>query len=501
MIGKKLFLSISCLMLVHFCLCFQAFGQSDSRNRSDSANDNSDRPVTDSYFAFEAKVNEFVESNLGKLMFNAGRSDEVLQRFLQAKSIRGVIGMPEDINRLLEASGRPPFDWYLEFELVDREAREGLEEWLEKVAVKENEKAPFKYTMTMQTPSGEFSSYYVIDKDIVVYATGFPYQSARLPDITPDCQKLLKASSKQAVATLAIDLKSAAKLMDSGEKLAEGMNQTEVLSWLETMRDAEGATVSLFLGDPNRVTAEIECNSEKNAKEIESLITKLASKGLESQRGRGQAEPMTIQILESMKTKVNGRKIELTASISNKVVTQAENAAERMMLSNNLKQIALSMHNFHAAMGTMPFQPQPGQDETLSWRIRVLPFINEEQLHSEFDFTQPWDSPKNRALIDKAPEIFGKDGKTNMRWIKSDIKSFEDITNGTSNTICFIYSPDSVPWTQNNDMTTFEALAMFAALKPDETIIASMYDGSVRVISRQMDVSQFEAMLIPRKDD
>ncbi len=502
MFRRNLWSQIACIWFCIVAIPTVSQGQGRVDGGASPAAANSDHLVGETYVAFQVQIEKFIESSLGQLFYNPDRGDEATKQLFKAKSVRGAIALPDDINRFVEPSSAPPFDWYLEFELDDPEAQQALEKWLTTNAIKETDNNPPKYNVTVQLPDGELTYYYVIDGDTVTFASsGFPFRKSEFPELTASCEKLLKASNKNAIATMVIDMKAGHKLMDSAKKLAETMNQGDVLSWLATLRGAEGLTASLVLGDPNRLSLEFDCNSDKSANAIESLITELVAKGLESQRAVSRPEPMVMKILDSVKSKVNGRLVEVTASIDEKIMNRMQENSERIMLMNNLKQIGLSMHNFESANGSLPFQPQPGQDESLSWRLRVLPYIDQAELFEQVDWTQPWDSAKNRGLIAKAPEIFGKDGQTNLRWIKSDIKTFADITNGTSNTICFIYSPDSVPWTQNNDMTTFEALAMFAALKPGETLMASMYDGSVRVISRDLDVTEFEKMLIPRNDD
>ncbi len=42
----------------------------------------------------------------------------------------------------------------------------------------------------------------------------------------------------------------------------------------------------------------------------------------------------------------------------------------------------------------------------LSWRVLLLPFLGEEKLFAEFRLNEPWDSPHNRALLPRRPEVF-----------------------------------------------------------------------------------------------
>jgi len=84
-------------------------------------------------------------------------------------------------------------------------------------------------------------------------------------------------------------------------------------------------------------------------------------------------------------------------------VQQARSAARRMQCQNNLKQIALALHNFHDVNGAFPparlilndlQYPDPqarlyGLDEP-SWLVRILPYIEQNNLHDLWDEYLPY---------------------------------------------------------------------------------------------------------------
>src|SRR5690606_35850478 len=63
-------------------------------------------------------------------------------------------------------------------------------------------------------------------------------------------------------------------------------------------------------------------------------------------------------------------------------VQASREAARRMQSSNNLKQIALAMHNYHDTFKKLPKAEitSPAGEPLLSWRVSLLPFIEEGQL-------------------------------------------------------------------------------------------------------------------------
>src|SRR5688572_9177285 len=75
-------------------------------------------------------------------------------------------------------------------------------------------------------------------------------------------------------------------------------------------------------------------------------------------------------------------------------------AAARQQSSNNLKQLALALHNYHDTIGKMP-QDIVDKDgkPLLSWRVHLLPYMEEDHIYKQFKLDEPWDSTTNKALL------------------------------------------------------------------------------------------------------
>ena len=174
--------------------------------------------------------------------------------------------------------------------------------------------------------------------------------------------------------------------------------------------------------------------------------------------------------------------------------------AQRSQATNNLKQLGLAMHNFHDVHSRFPGS---GRDKDgkplLSWRVQLLPFIDQAPLFDQFRMNESWDSPHNKALIKLIPPTLiapgskAGEGKTNYvgfhheKAIFADGEGtrFRDIIDGTSNTIMFVEADDdhAVIWTKPDDLE-FDEKNPHAGLGELRKggFLAAMCDGAVHFI-------------------
>jgi hypothetical protein len=173
---------------------------------------------------------------------------------------------------------------------------------------------------------------------------------------------------------------------------------------------------------------------------------------------------------------------------------------------NNLKQLALAMHNYHDMNKELPSAAYYDKDgkPLLSWRVALLPFLGdqEKELYLKFNLDEPWDSEHNKKLLAKMPDVFApvrnapKDkGMTYYQVFAGKGTAFDgkkglrlaDFPDGTSNTILIVEAKDAVPWTKPADLP-FEAkkpLPKLGGLFKDG-FNAALADGSVRYIQRSI---------------
>jgi prepilin-type processing-associated H-X9-DG protein len=181
-------------------------------------------------------------------------------------------------------------------------------------------------------------------------------------------------------------------------------------------------------------------------------------------------------------------------------VQAAREAARRSQCVNNLKQIGLGMHNFHDEKGHFPTAAITDEDgkPLLSWRVAILPYIDQGVLYSQFKLDEPWDSPHNQALLSLMPAAYKcpsdptLDGTftTTYQAIAGPGAMFDgnqtigiaQVTDGTSNTLMVAESSVPVPWTQPDDLPHAPGTPWPFGSKHPGGFNALFVDGSVRFI-------------------
>ena len=176
---------------------------------------------------------------------------------------------------------------------------------------------------------------------------------------------------------------------------------------------------------------------------------------------------------------------------------------------NSMKQLALAMHNFHDTMGAFPAQSLVDKQgkRLLSWRVMVLPYLDQAALYQEFHLDEPWDSEHNRKLIEKMPAVFRSAGgnskpgttrfvapltnRSTMGRVGPAVR-IQDITDGTSNSIWLVQADEShaVIWTKPDDLVIDEKDPIGSVIGPKtKGFWTSIADGSARFLSRDNDAT------------
>ncbi len=185
-------------------------------------------------------------------------------------------------------------------------------------------------------------------------------------------------------------------------------------------------------------------------------------------------------------------------------VQKVREAAERTQDANNLKQMALAYHFYYDA--NKHFPAPAICDKTgkplLSWRVSILPYIEQEALYKEFKLDEPWDSDHNIKLLPKMPVIYrfvgddAGDSQTYYRVFVGPNKNpsalfrtydervkMKSITHGTSNTLLIVPAAESVPWTKPEELVFPEKGPLPRLNQLRRGCNVAFCDGSVRFLS------------------
>ncbi len=210
---------------------------------------------------------------------------------------------------------------------------------------------------------------------------------------------------------------------------------------------------------------------------------------------------------------------ELSAkSIAGMAATARASAREAQDM-NTVRQLLLAMHNFHDATGALP--PQALTDKAgkrlLSWRVLLLPFLQEQELYNQFHLDEAWDSPHNLALLEKMPSCYRSVGTQDDGEIKPGYTRFvapltansimgkagrptrlQDIADGTSNTILLLQATPSaaVPWTKPDDLLVNEANPREGMVAAGQaSLIVGLANGSIQELPTDIAPQQLKAMI------
>ncbi len=197
-------------------------------------------------------------------------------------------------------------------------------------------------------------------------------------------------------------------------------------------------------------------------------------------------------------------------------IDKVREAANRAISVNNLKQIGLAFHNYHDQGKAFPahaIYSKDGKTPLLSWRVAILPYIEQDGLYKQFKLDEPWDSDHNKKLIARMPAIYElpgakkEPGMTYYQVITGDGTLFvgtkqmtlADITDGTSNTLLATEGKVPVTWTRPDDLQMpkdkDKVPAIGGHFQNGTNVL--MCDGAVRFVPRTIAPAKLRALITP----
>ncbi|MBL8824942.1 MAG: DUF1559 domain-containing protein [Planctomycetia bacterium] len=221
--------------------------------------------------------------------------------------------------------------------------------------------------------------------------------------------------------------------------------------------------------------------------------------------------------LDAIKTEVKQSELHISYGMNSKLmipllasaIERVRNAADRMISGSNMRQLLIAMHNYHNDYNFIPPAVSMKDGKSLhSWRVHILPYIEQDQLYKQLKMDEPWDSDHNKKLFESVPmpKMFAhpgkRDGDTKKTYYKVFVSKPEKqlrsgfrfgskvtlgqvaVQDGTSNTIAMIESGPPVLWYQPEDIEFDATVALPKLISPwkNNKVSVTFFDGTVRTI-------------------
>ncbi len=183
----------------------------------------------------------------------------------------------------------------------------------------------------------------------------------------------------------------------------------------------------------------------------------------------------------------------------------------------------MAVATYHDTYGMLPpAYVADAQGKPLhSWRVLLLPFLEQRELYDQYNFDEPWDGPNNRKLLAQRPSIYAfhdtqsqKGAATNYLavigdesvWPFGNSLTMDQISDGPQLTILIVENHGSdIPWTEPRDLA-LDSMSMeignpggiSSRFDPPAVVTA---DGRVHTLSAGLPRQTVRALLTARGGD
>jgi Protein of unknown function (DUF1559)/BlaR1 peptidase M56/Type II secretion system (T2SS), protein G len=321
-----------------------------------------------------------------------------------------------------------------------------------------------------------------------------------------------------------------ASLWANLQQFASGPGQVGdqfILGFQLACESEDAAKQSLaLLGAARALTQTFASTADKLARES---MDKLPPEQRKLTAMKAMAVHTAMQILERVKFNADGTTAQASVDfvlpsdflpkLLEPALIASREAAMRAQGMNNLKQIGLAIWNYENVNKHLP--PAAIRDKNgkplLSWRVAILPYLEQKALYDEFHLDEPWDSEHNKALIAKMPDVYrephedatstnasyfmptdnGTSKLPNAPWAatvgsvrhKDGVKA-SAISDGVSKTIMVVEKKSDVPWTKPQEieieLDPDKPLPKFGGHLADGLFSSEFADGSIHMFSQSV---------------
>ena len=174
-------------------------------------------------------------------------------------------------------------------------------------------------------------------------------------------------------------------------------------------------------------------------------------------------------------------------------------------IAAQMRSIGFALHAYHDQRGSFPVPTRSKSRDAdgyslLSWRVHLLPFLDQLPLYEKFRLDEPWDSPHNRELIRFMPGVYRshprENGKTRFLGLCGPHQMFEadgglsfrSFVDGTQNTLAVLQAgrDKAVPWTKPADLALDLEKPRRSLGRLDDSVCCLRVDGTVIRLPRKL---------------
>jgi Protein of unknown function (DUF1559) len=189
----------------------------------------------------------------------------------------------------------------------------------------------------------------------------------------------------------------------------------------------------------------------------------------------------------------------------------------RAITIRNLKFIGWAMHKFTQRNGGRLPATATRKDgkALLSWRVAILPWLEEFALYERFHLDEPWDSPHNASLLREMPRVYapvtGKETTPYATYYQGLVgpgalfdgvegTKIVEVIDAENPTLMVVEAAHPVAWTKPEDVLYSDAGPLpELGGQFEDGFYVGFADGSVRFLSRAIAPERLRAFITQRR--
>ena len=450
----------------------------------------------------------------------------------QVERVYGATCLPKDISTLKQIladpnlKGFPVFSsvacqaltngCFLQIKLVDKAVADDVEARWKKKSL--NMKVG-KFDHDIPWGQKEDKDFFArrVDETTIEFGSKDYLQQANRSFFTDRLAAVYQSSAGDALR-LILDLETRQQLLKEVIKLGKKEVPRPTHAYLDLVESLKSMNLGFSFGSEDLLRLVAEANGDSDAAEFAEGINSLLQLGkvgagtLFSQISRdapeGAREPMAMikGMIDGLAAEQSGTTVKVLLKKPENFVAMlgqfAEVNAEHMKINNRMslvRKVALTINSYEKIKKQLPFNSDAKDaHQSISWRVKLLPFIKKRKMASQMDLLKPASESPNTQFAEGMPKDFGTDKRlSNVLWVQSGVDTLADVKDGTANTIMLIESPEGRPWIENKPLTVDEAVAMVKGLSEGQDLVVGLYDGSVSMVTSQISEETLRNLFIP----